>query len=198
MKRLIHIAAGLMIAWLSASNVDAQRPHEDGRHLSRPSRHSTRPTHREEAWHGPRILLGYEHYTLADGYGGGGTDAGVFGGYLPTGNLRVSGVAAIGARDYSLAGTDLVLRAGLSIGYQHFLGDGRFLLFAAPTATIGVILGKRFSSPEAYALYGIGFEAGGAIRIVRNFFAEVSLGYLRVSNGGLSDNVLLIRVGIGL
>jgi hypothetical protein len=154
-------------------------------------------TEAEEPWDGPAIELGYTHYSLADGFGGGAVHAGTFGGYLPTGPIRIGLVAEVGVRQYALSDDDLLLRGTLIAGYQH-LGWLPFAPFAAATATAGGVFGQRFSTTQSWGLGGGGVEVGADLVITRSLWAGLSLGYQRVSMGGSGFDLLILRVRAGL
>lgn len=148
-------------------------------------------------WDGPRVELGYTHYVIVDGFGGGDVHAGFFGGYLPTGALRLGGSAELGGRDYSLGQSDLVLRATIVAGYQH-LPTRPIVPYAAVVATAGVVLGKRFRTPVAHPLGGAGLEIGADLNLVRTLYVGVGLSYVRAALDGPGYDLWVIRLRIGL
>jgi hypothetical protein len=147
----------------------------------------------------PRVELGYARYRFADGYGGGGVHALHFGGYMPTGALRLGGYGEMGMRDYSLAdSTDAILRATVVAGYQHLAGLGGLRPFAAVVGTGGVMFGKRFSTPLSYTMWGAGLEIGADVLLVERLWAGASFSWIRLTMDGLRYDLLMIRLRMGL
>jgi hypothetical protein len=146
---------------------------------------------------GPAVELGYTHYNLSDGYGGGDVHAGTFGGFLPFGPIRLGGWAELGARSYALADDDLLIRANIIVGYQY-LGFLPFAPYAGATATVGVAIGQRFRSSETWGFGGGGLEVGAELVLVRNLWVGVSLGYQHVAMVGSGFDLWVFRVRFGL
>lgn len=195
-------AAVLLFTFLPAfaQQALAQPPAETGSRLDAPDFgvRTQRATRSEDQTFVPHVAVGYSYYVLSDGYGGGDVHAGTFGGFIPLESLRLGGRAEFGARDYSLGGTDIVLSATGSIGYQHLAAGWRFVPFVAVVGTIGGVFSNRFDTPLADALYGAGLEIGVDAVISAPLFGEVAFSYQRVSNGGLSDNLFIAHLGVGL
>jgi hypothetical protein len=177
-----------------AASLGEPRPGVRRARRTRPRPHEAPP---EAPWEGARVELGYTHYSLADGAGGGKVHAATFGGYVPTGVLRLGGYAEGGSRQYELGGDDLLLRATVLAGYQH-LGWRPFVPFIAAVATVGVVIGERFHTSVSSVVGGGGLEAGADLRLVRNLWAGLSLAYMRVGMQGLGFDLLVLRVRIGL
>jgi hypothetical protein len=147
----------------------------------------------------PRVELAYARYRFADGYGGGGVHALQFGGYLPTGALRLGGYGEMGMRDYSLAdSTDAIVRATAVAGYQHLAGLGGLRPFAAVVGTGGVLFGKRFSTPLSHTMWGAGLEIGADVLLVERLWAGASFTWIRLTMDGLRYDLLMIRLRVGL
>ncbi|RLB57358.1 MAG: hypothetical protein DRJ42_00675 [Deltaproteobacteria bacterium] len=155
------------------------------------------PQDGEEPWSGPAVELGYTHFQLPDGFTGGSVNAGSFGGYLPTGPIRVGARAEIGTRGYSLGSDDAVVRGAILGGYQY-LGWLPFAPYAAATVSVGVVFGQRFSTPEAWAFGGGGIEVGADLVMVRNLWIGLSFGYERVSMAGFGFDLWVFRLRLGL
>lgn len=163
------------------------------------STRETAETERDEGFAGPRVELGFAHYVIPDGRGGGDVNAGSFAGYLPTGRLRLGAEVELGLRDYQLAdGTDVIFRAHALVGYQHLPGVGPLVPYVAIVGTAGVLLGKRFSTPVSYVLLGGGIEVGVDLVMVRTLFLGISLAYLRmdVEGDGLGTGYVRVRLGL--
>src|SRR5687768_17143836 len=105
---------------LAAASASAQEPavpvveRADALAAPRPGVRRQRPAPPAEEsppWTGPRVELGWAHYVLSDGYGGGGVHAFTFGGWLPLRRVRAGAWAELGSRDYRLGQNDLLLRA---------------------------------------------------------------------------------------
>jgi hypothetical protein len=195
-----------MLLWLTPTAA-ADDVAEDGASLGAPEAGVRRERPRrerpeetepaEEPWQGARIELGYTHYSLTDGAGQGKVHAATFGGYVPTGVLRLGGYAEGGGRQYGLGGDDLLLRATVLAGYQHL--DWRpFVPFVAAVATVGVVVSERLHTTTANVVGGGGLEAGADLRLVNNLWAGLSLAYLRVGMQGLGFDLLVLRLRIGL
>ena len=148
-------------------------------------------------WDGPRVELGYTHYAIVDGFGGGDVHAGFFGGYLPTSSLRLGGSAELGVRDYSLGQSDALLRASVVAGYQH-LSTRPFVPYVVAVGTAGILLTKRFRTPGSDAIFGAGLEVGADLNLYRTLYVGVGLAYQRASVGGLGHDLWVIRLRIGL
>jgi hypothetical protein len=151
----------------------------------------------ETEWSGPRVQLGYLHYVLTDGYEGGSVHAGSFGGYLPTGPLRLGVEGHAGTRDYALAETDLVLMATAMVGYQH-TRLGPVAPYAGLVGAAGILLGKRFHTPVSHGLGGMGLEVGLDVPMVRTLHANVGFSYLRASMQGVGLDLYILKLRLGL
>lgn len=151
----------------------------------------------EEEWKGPNVELGYTHFNLYDAFEGGDVHAGTFGGFLPFAPIRLGGWVEIGVRQYSLGDDDFLLRANIIAGYQY-LGWRPFAPYAGATASVGVVFGQRFGSPEASGFGGGGIELGAEINLVKNLWFGLSLGYQRVSLAGSGFDLWVFRVRTGL
>ncbi|MEM9192146.1 MAG: hypothetical protein AAGF12_23440 [Myxococcota bacterium] len=157
------------------------------------------PTHTEpaEPWSGPRVELGYAHYSISDGFGGGDVNSVTFGGYLPTGPLRFGAYAEYGGRAYELAQNHGLIRATLLAGYQHF-GWLPLVPYAAVVGTLGFVFGKRFSTPFALPMGGAGLEVGADLNLTGTLFLGMSLSYIRASFDSGGYDLFSVRVRIGL
>lgn len=151
----------------------------------------------EEPWTGPRVELGYAHYAIVDGFGGGDVNAGLFGGYLDTGVARLGASLELGARDYALAQDDAVVRASILAGYQH-LDWAPFVPYAGAVATVGWVIGKRFRTPVSRTLWGGGLEIGADVNLVRSLYVGVGLSYLRIGLSGTGRDLWVLRLRVGL
>jgi hypothetical protein len=149
-------------------------------------------------WRGPRVELGWAHYSLADGHGGGSVHAFSFGGYLPTKRARLGGWAELGSRNYALGQNDLLVRAVAAAGYQHLVDYSIWLPYVVVTASMGGLFGKRFHTTQTDFIYGLGLEAGLDINLVRSLFFGLSFGYSRLAYGGVADHVFELRLRLGL
>jgi hypothetical protein len=143
------------------------------------------------------VELGYTHYAIVDGFGGGDVHSGVFGGYLPTGSIRLHAAAELGVRDYSIGQDDAVVRGHVLAGYQRLVGR-RFLPYGAVVGTLGALIGKRFHTPLTHALFGAGLEVGADLLLVRSLFVGMGLSWVRASIRGLGYDLYAIRLRIGL
>jgi hypothetical protein len=205
---LVVLGAG----FLGPSGVAKSQPlpeagSERGESLAAPPEGSSRPRRRpapeathaaaDEAQVGPRVELGFSHYALVDGFGGGSVSSGSFGGFLPVGVLRAGAYAEVGSRSYELGQTELLVRGTLLAGYQH-LGWGRFIPYAAAVGTLGVVLGKRFGTSLASALFGGGLEVGADIALAGSFYLGVSFAYIRAGFEGLGYDLWVFRLRAGL
>jgi hypothetical protein len=169
--------------------------------VPRPGIRARRPPPPEEEgppWRGPRVQLGWAHFVLPDGYGGGGAHAFTFGGYLPTGRVRLGAWTELGSRNYRLGQNDLMVRAIAAGGYQHLVERSPWLPYVVVTASMGGLFGKRFHTPASDFIYGLGLEAGLDVNLVRSFFVGLALGYSRLSFGDVAAHVFEIRMHMGL
>ncbi len=189
------------------SAVDASPPSQDsGAVLAeppagvRPRRAAPLPSAADEApaWGGPRVELGYAHYVLGDGFGGGTVHAVSFGGYLPTGQLRLGVIGEGGGRDYALGGADGVLRATLVAGWQGTQLVRYFVPYIAALGSAGVVIGQRFATTFADALLGVGLEIGVELNPARTLHFGASLAHIRVDLGGLGYGLWVVRLFAGL
>lgn len=154
---------------------------------------------REEEWKGPRVELGYARYRFSDGNGGGSVNALHFGGYLPTGAARLGMYGELALRDYTLEpGSDAIVRATLVAGYQHWRDLGPFVPYLVAVGTGGVLFGKRFHTPVSHTLWGAGLELGADLNLVGNLWAGGSFSWIRVTMRGLSWDLVMFRVRVGL
>jgi len=170
-------------------------PRPEGR---RPEREEpSEPPGEEEPWDGPRVELGYAHYALADGYGGGDVHAALFGGFVPTGVVRLEGWAEAGSRSYSLAQNDALIRATVLVGYQH-LPLRPFVPYAGVVGTVGILIGKRFRTPVSHFFGGAGLEIGADVNLVRTLYVGLGLAYLRVSKQAVGHDLWMLRLRVGL
>jgi len=156
------------------------------------------PTQPPERWSGPRVFLGYGRLPLDDGFGQGTAHEGAFGGYAPTGRVRLGAYAALGIRRYALGDDDLLLRASVEVGYQHLPRRGPVVPFLVLEGTVGGLIGKRFSTTVPRGLFGMGPVAGVDVELTRGLHLGVSIGWLRVSLAGRSHDLALFRVRVGL
>lgn len=208
-------ASGLLAARVRADEpraVAGSRPaasapaHESGAALAappagvRPRRAAPLASSADEApaWGGPRVELGYAHYVLGDGFGGGTVHAVSFGGYLPTGQLRLGMVGEGGGRDYALGGADGVLRATLVAGWQGLGLVRYFVPYIAALGSAGVVVGQRFATTFADALLGVGLEIGVELNPARTLHFGASLAHIRVDLGGLGYGLWVVRLFAGL
>lgn len=147
-------------------------------------------------WTGPRVEIGYSYYVLEDGYGGGDTHSGVFGGYIPLKAhwIRLGGSVEVGARAFALAGDDLVLRASIVAGYQFTEFDWPVVPFVQAVGTLGGYFGKRFHTPFSSFLGGGGIELGVNIPIVLPLAVGVSGSWQRLSHQGIADDVWTLKL----
>lgn len=150
-----------------------------------------------EPWMGPAVELGYTHFRLPDGDTGGAVNAGTFGGYLPTGPVRLGGRAELGSRVYSPGTDDLMVRGAIWGGYQY-LGWRPFAPYAAATVSIGVLVGERSDLPRAWGFGGGGAEVGADLVLVRNLWIGLSFAYERVRMDGEGFDLWVFRVRVGL
>ena len=149
-------------------------------------------------WAGPRIELGYTHYALGDGFGGGSVHAVSFGGYLPTGQLRLGLIGDGGPRDYALGGGDAVLRATLVAGWQGVGLVDYVMPYVVAVASCGVVIGQRFATTFADALLGLGVEIGFEVNPVRTLHFGASLAHVRADLDGLGYGLWVLRLFVGL
>lgn len=149
-------------------------------------------------WTGPRLEVGYEHFSLSDGRGAGATHLFIFGGFIPLiPELRLGLSLMGGIRDFSYQENDMLLGARAIGGYQH-IGWDPVLPYVGATLMGAVIIGERFSSSVAYGLVGLGLEAGLDLRIANTFYGGVGLGYTRADMDGLAHDLLIVRLRVGL
>jgi len=149
-------------------------------------------------WDGPRVELGYTHYSLGDGFGGGAVHAVSFGGYLPTGQLRLGLIGDGGVRDYALGGGDAVLRATLVAGWQGVGLIDYVMPYVVAVASAGVVVGQRFATTFADALLGLGVEIGFEVNPVRTLHFGASLAHVRADLDGLGYGLWVVRLFVGL
>lgn len=164
----------------------------------RRARPSSAPADEAPPWRGPRVELGYAHYVLGDGFGGGVVNAVSFGGYLPTGRLRLGLIGEGGGRDYALGGGDAVLRATLVAGWQGVGLIDYVVPYIAAVASCGVVVGQRFATTFAHALLGLGIEIGFEVNPVRTLHLGVSLAHVRADLDGLGYGLWIVRLFAGL
>lgn len=174
---------------------------EPGAHRARrapPAPDATRDAADERPpWDGPRVELGYSHFVLPDGYGGGAVHAGAFGGYLSTSPVRLGAWAELGAREYQLDADDFLARASVIAGYQH-VAFRPFLPYVGVVGTVGVAVGERYHTPESYLFGGAGLEVGADVNLVNNLWTGVGVAYLRVSMQGHGYDLFVLRLRVGL
>lgn len=181
-----------------------------GRRLDRPLRRAPRPQpaeddetddgHEPGAWPGPQIQIGYSYWKLADAYGGGDVHSASFEAFVhwPVSELRTGILAEIGARDYSLAGDDLIVRGAIELGVQLTDLIDPLIPHVSVIASFGALVGRRFETTVAYGYGGAGIELGAALRVVRNLHLSVSFSYLRLEMDGAAFDVFMFRGGAGL
>lgn len=156
------------------------------------------PVDDDPPWAGPRVELGYTHYSLGDGFGGGAVHAVSFGGYLPTRQLRLGLIGDGGARDYALGGGDAVLRATLVAGWQGVGLVDYVMPYVVAVASCGVVVGQRFATTFADALLGLGVEIGFEVNPVRTLHFGASLAHVRADLDGLGYGLWVLRLFVGL
>lgn len=194
----------------AASSAVASEPRESGATLAEPPpgvppRRRRRRRRAPEAaeqpaerfeWDGPRVELGWARYAIADAWGGGTVDTATFGGFVPTGAVRLGGYAELGVREYTLAADDAVFRGTLLGGYQHLGGD--LVPYACLAGSLGLVVGKRFHTPQSRVIAGLGLEAGLDLRLVKTLFVGASLSYQRATMNDLAYDLFTLRLRIGL
>lgn len=148
-------------------------------------------------WRGPRIELGYVHYSLSDSNGGGPVNGVSIGGYLATGYARLGILGDAGSRRYSFDENDLALRVSAVAGYQA-ISAVPFLPFLVARLDWGVLIQQRFNTTLADGIYGIGLEAGIEINPGRSFHFGVSVGVSYIDIHDLSFASFSLRAFLGL
>lgn len=158
------------------------------------------PDEPDEVWRGPRVELGYATFVLADGFGGGRTHGFDFGGYAPLAPARLGGYVEFAGSDYTAGETDVVLRGTALAGAQltERLARGRLVPYLALAGTLGVRLGKRFHETVSHKIVGGGFELGLDIQIHRTLWGGIAFSYVRAAMDGLSHNLAILRLRVGL
>ena len=190
----------------SVAAADSDAPRQSGAALAEPpagvaprrAEPLPAPVDEDPPWDGPRVELGYTHYSLGDGFGGGAVHAVSFGGYLPTGQLRLGLIGDGGARDYALGGGDAVLRATLVAGWQGVGLVDYVMPYVVAVASCGVVVGQRFATTFADALLGLGVEVGFEVNPVRTLHFGASLAHVRADLDGLGYGLWVLRLFVGL
>lgn len=168
-------------------------PHRSAPPLSQPAEEAE-----SEPWNGPRVELGYSYYVLGDGFGGGGVNAVSFGGYLPTGKLRLGLLGEAGVRDYTLGSDDAVVRGTLVAGWQGVGLTRYFVPYVQAVASAGFVLGQRFATTFVDPLFGLGVEIGVEVNPVRTLHFGASLAHVRADLDGLAYALWVVRLFVGL
>ncbi len=150
-----------------------------------------------QPWRGPRIEIGYVHYSLTDSNGGGPVNGVSIGGYLATGHLRLGVLGDAGSRRYSFDENDLAMRVSAVAGYQA-LDALPFLPFVVARLDWGVLVQQRFNTTLADGIYGIGLEAGIEINPGRKFHFGMSVGVSYIDVHDLSFSSFSLRAFLGL
>lgn len=156
------------------------------------------PADEREPWNGPRVELGYSYYVLGDGFGGGGVNTFSFGGYLPTGRVRLGLIGEGGVRDYALADDDAIVRGTLVVGWQGVGLVDYVMPYIAAVASAGFVIGQRFATTFVDALFGLGVEIGFEVNPVRTLHFGASLAHVRADLGGLAYGLWVLRIFAGL
>lgn len=206
MTRRAFVAA-VMLSALCATNVDAQTIGL-GRRLGDPretteapaSQERTPPTDDDGAWVGPQVALHYTYLRLADGWGGGDTQAGGMSGYVqwPVSELRTGLLFEMGSRDNARSADDLVMRGALEIGFQLTELADPVLPHISFVATVGGVVGERFETTVAHPFGGAGVEAGASLRVFGTLHLDATVGYLRMEMNGAAYDTFLFRASLGL
>jgi hypothetical protein len=151
-------------------------------------------------WVGPQVQLAYSFYRLSDGYGGGDVNAAEIEAFIqfPVSELRLGVLGSLGARDYSLGGDDLVMRAAIEVGFQLTNLLEPFVPHLSFLISFGGLIGERFETTVAHAFGGAGLALGGEVRIIRGFHLGIEGAYLRLEMDGAAFDVVMLRIALGL
>jgi hypothetical protein len=149
-------------------------------------------------WKGPRVEIGYVHYSLSDSNGGGPVNGISIGGYAPTGALRLGVLGDAGQRRYTFDEDDIALRVSAVVGYQALRAVRRLTPFVAARFDLGVLIRQRFNTTLADSMYGAGIEAGFEINPARSFHLGMAMGISVIESHGLSYVSWSLRAFFGL
>ncbi|MFK7987067.1 MAG: hypothetical protein AB8I08_13670 [Sandaracinaceae bacterium] len=203
-------AFSLVVALLSVFSVTAVEAQSIGlgRRLGDPTEASeTEPPDEREpppeegsSWVGPQVGLHYSYLRLADGWGGGDTQAGGMTGFVqwPVSELRTGLLFEMGSRDNARSADDLVMRGALEIGFQLTELADPVVPHISAVVTVGGVVGERFETTVAHAFGGGGVEAGVSLRVFGTLHLDATFGYLRMEMNGAAYDTFLFRATLGL
>lgn len=153
---------------------------------------------RERQWRGPRVELGFVHYSLSDSSGGGPVNGVSIGGYFATRRLRLGVLGDAGSRRYLYDENDIALRVSAIVGYQALNAAGRLTPFIALRGDWGVPIQQRFNTTLSDGLYGIGIEGGIEVNAIRTLHMGIALGIAHMASHDLSFVSWSLRIFFGL
>jgi len=149
-------------------------------------------------WGGPRVALGYARYRLDDGFGSGVVHELSLQGFLPTHPVRVRLEGGYGLRDYQLGDDDLFLRVQAAVGYELLGVLDPIVPYVNAVASVGVLVGERFTVVTAQAIGGGGIEAGADLHLGGGAFLGLGFSYQRLRGRGVPYDAVAFRLRLGL
>jgi hypothetical protein len=152
----------------------------------------------KKPWTGPRVELSYRLYSLNDSAGGGLVQTAAFSGFLPTRSVRAGAGLEGGGRHYDYGPGDGLVSGNLFVGYQHLRGLGPVVPYAVAVGELGVVLQKRYHTPDSKLIRGAGLELGADINLVRSLYLGVGLTFMLYTMDELFYDTFGLRVSIGL
>jgi hypothetical protein len=147
---------------------------------------------------GPRVALSYRLYSLRDDLGGRRVHTGGFAGFLPTRFIRAGGGVEAGIRTHEFGEQQGVVSGNVFVGYQHLRDLGPLVPYLVALGELGVVLQKRFHTPQSEAYRGAGLELGADVKLVRSLYMGLGVSFMLYTMDGLAYDTFGLRLSIGL
>lgn len=147
---------------------------------------------------GPRVALSYRLYSLRDDLGGRRVHTGGFAGFLPTRFIRAGGGVEGGIRTHEFGEQQGVVSGNLFVGYQHLRDLGPVVPYLVALGELGVVLQKRFHTPQSQGYRGAGLELGADVKLVRSLYMGLGVSFMLYTMDGLAYDTFGLRLSIGL
>jgi hypothetical protein len=147
---------------------------------------------------GPRVELSYRLYSLRDYLGGRSVHTGGFAGFLPTRFVRAGGGVEAGVRNHEFGERQGLVSGNLFVGYQHLRNLGPVVPYLCVLGELGIVVQKRFHTPQSNSFRGAGVELGADVNLVRSLYVGLGLSFMLYTMDGLAYDTFGLRLSIGL
>jgi len=147
---------------------------------------------------GPRVAFSYRLYSLRDDLGGRRVHTGGFAGFLPTRFIRAGGGVEAGIRTHEFGERQGVVSGNVFVGYQHLRDLGPVIPYVCALGELGIVLQKRFHTPQSEGYRGAGLELGADVKLVRSLYMGVGLSFMLYTMDGLAYDTFGLRLSVGL